>query len=111
ANHRDCVAFAEPAGPWHLCRQVEAVGDCEQLGQYCNVGGQAAGNMEDRCMRAKVEIFGPPTEQVWCVRTCQRVSIVLQPTAEVVRIVAATERAFAASRVGSGYDAVADLQR
>ena len=111
ADDRDRVAGAEPAGPWHLRRQVEAVGHREQLGQHGDVGGQSVGHMEDRCTRSQVEVLRPSTEQEGRLRARQRVAVVLQPTTEVVRVVAATELAFAAGPVRSGHDAIADAQR
>ena len=102
---------AEPAGSRHLRGDVEAVGHGEQFGQHGDVGRQSIGHTEHRCARTQVEELGPAAEQERRLGTCQRVAVVLQSPAEVVRVVAEAELAFTARPVRSRHDTVADSQR
>ncbi len=64
ADDRHRVALAEATGPRHGGRQVEAVGDGEQLGEHGDAGRQPLGHEEHRRAWPEVEVLGPTAEQV-----------------------------------------------
>ena len=87
ADHSHGVAFAEAAGPW-LWRPGRGCGSRRRARWNRDVRRKLIGNMEHGCARSQVQV--PPTlEQVRGLGTRQRVAIVLEPPAEVVRVVPA----------------------
>ena len=64
ADDDDRVARPEAARARHLGREVEAVGDGEQLGQDGDVGRQLGRHLEDRRAGQHVQVLRPAAEQV-----------------------------------------------
>ena len=92
-------------------RSLEAVGDREDLGQHRHVVRQPLGHAEDRRARLQVQEVGPAAEQMRRVIARQRVAVVLDVAAEVVREAAGAHPAVPAGAVGRRHDAVADRER
>ena len=104
ADHGNRVARAESAGSRHLGGQVEAVGHRRTApSARRHSSGSSVGHAEDRGPGPKVEVLGPATEQERRLRARQRVAVVLESPAEVVRVVAEAELALAARTVGCGH--------
>ena len=92
-------------------RALEAVGDREDLGQHRHVVRQPLGHAEHRRARLEVEEVRPAAEQMRRVVARERVAVVLDVAAEVVREPAGAHPALPAGAVGRRHDAVADRQR
>ena len=100
-----------PPGP-QRARPVEPVRDREQLGQRRQLRGQLVGHPEEARARQQVHQLRPAAEQVRRVGAGERVAVVLERGAQVVRIaLAEAEPAPAAGQVRRRHDPVADRER
>ena len=113
ADHCDRVAKPEAAAQrLHRAGGVQAVGDGQHLGQRRQLGGQLVGHAKQARARQQVHALGPSSEQMRRLGAGERVAVVVESGAKVVRVaLAQAEPAAAAGHVGRGHHPVADSER